>query len=77
MAPAEIPVPSSIVVDSVFQIWDGETWNVASAYKIIEAEVTTTGPATLNIRATSCDDEHVLLEPNTPVGGITIGWEAA
>jgi len=72
---ADLPIPSSAIIDDVFSIWDGTAWTAASATNIIEIEVTVTAATTYYIRATSCDDENVTQYPNQPTD-ITIGWQA-
>jgi len=77
MAPADIPVPASATIDSVFSLWDGAAWVAASGIRVITALVTVGAAATLHVRAQSCDDEAIAAAPLTPVGTVTIGWEAA
>jgi len=72
---ADLPVPSSAIIDDVFSIWDGTSWTAASATNIIQSTVTVTAATTYYVRATSCDDENVTQFPNQPTD-ITIGWQA-
>jgi len=76
LAPEDLPVPSTATIASVFSIWNGSAWEAASGIRVISAEITVLNSATLNVRALSCDDEAVTLSPITPVGTVTIGWEA-
>jgi len=76
LAPEDLPVPSTATIASVFSIWNGAAWAAASGIRVISATVTVAAAATLYVRAQSCDDEAVTLSPITPVGDVTIGWEA-